>query len=743
MKSAEFGDGLGFFSFAASAGGKLSPRLLEPVTIPLNSLYSMSDAGISPELITPDPEEVLPSVEVKILPFRERCERFLERSHESTSPIALELTNVPLWMRERNDAARAQAEAEGRTFESITLGSFSLEELEARFHNDDAVYLINLYREDPKALAIAQHYSYQWSHLLNNFILDEDVRASGFAVTAYEPNPKIAKDWDELEGFIDKMHELDKKVIVDYVPNHVGLSHRWADPNSDQFHPEYFIHASEQEVAMLNNFRNNPSIIEAIRNKPENERSDYEKYVDWTFLSFERVEKQEEDDESTVYYLAHGRDPNSLPWIDTLQLNYTNLDLQRAMRDQALELVEHGVDGFRCDMAQLPTYEKMRRTWGEDRYFKDRDRDVKVVWDGDKEVKVPGLLSNEELDMLNQNAYWPPTIIELNDKAKQLAYDKAINAGKSEEEAGEIHDRTHFITIAEAYDDRDKDELGNVSQVTSQWASDKVRGQDAVSTKPREGAFDLIYAKDLLDHFFQLYTRSDPYVNYETVRDHIKRIIHSSENGLFNQILFIENHDQKRAAAEFGPASKAFATLAACVREALPPKPGEQGIVFLVHQGQDEGRTIKPEVQMARMPSENPSKDYVEFYNSNEPGSLIKGLLPLKVSKLFQEGTCTLLDLDSSNTNPSLFVFLYEIEDERFGKIAAVVTINLGNHQATGVIPGIEKGMDLSVVSMTMDREIERPDPERKDGLFVELSPYEVQIAYYDPDSQVQERLAA
>jgi hypothetical protein len=61
--------------------------------------------------------------------------------------------------------------------------------------------------------------------------------------------------------------------------------------------------------------------------------------------------------------LAYGRDPYFSGWPDTLQLNYGNPELQRAMIGE-LEKIAGQCDGVRCDMAMLALPEVFERTWG-------------------------------------------------------------------------------------------------------------------------------------------------------------------------------------------------------------------------------------------------------------------------------------------------------------------------------------------------------------------------------------------
>ena len=61
--------------------------------------------------------------------------------------------------------------------------------------------------------------------------------------------------------------------------------------------------------------------------------------------------------------LAFGRDPYFSGWPDTLQLDYSNVATQAAMRDELLRIAGQ-CDGVRCDMAMLVLPDVFERTWG-------------------------------------------------------------------------------------------------------------------------------------------------------------------------------------------------------------------------------------------------------------------------------------------------------------------------------------------------------------------------------------------
>jgi glycosidase len=110
--------------------------------------------------------------------------------------------------------------------------------------------------------------------------------------------------------------------MLDFVPNHMALDHPWVE-----MHPEYFVTASEAELA----------------HAPQN----------YTRIGPEHGNR----------VFAHGRDPYFDGWPDTLQLNYGNPALQEAMIAE-LKRIAGQCDGVRCDMAMLVLPDVFERTWG-------------------------------------------------------------------------------------------------------------------------------------------------------------------------------------------------------------------------------------------------------------------------------------------------------------------------------------------------------------------------------------------
>ena len=150
---------------------------------------------------------------------------------------------------------------------------------------------------------------------------DEDVAGSCFAVKEYAAHADFGGD-DALERLGRRVHASGMRLMLDFVPNHTALDHRWVEE-----HPEYYIAATEEQAAR----------------EPRN---------------YGRVETSR-----GPAVLAYGRDPNFAGWSDTLQLNYGNPEVHEAMAGE-LERIAGRCDGVRCDMAMLILPEVFERTWG-------------------------------------------------------------------------------------------------------------------------------------------------------------------------------------------------------------------------------------------------------------------------------------------------------------------------------------------------------------------------------------------
>lgn len=162
-----------------------------------------------------------------------------------------------------------------------------------------------------------------WRHDFEETLPDlreEDIAGSGFAITSYKVHPNLGGDV-ALKRLRARLQKRGLKLMLDFVPNHMGPDHPWVGN-----HPEYFVSGTE---------------------------SDLERYPQ----NYTRVKRKQGD-----LILAYGRDPFFSGWPDTLQLDYSNPSTVEAMIKELL-LISGQCDGVRCDMAMLVLPEVFERTW--------------------------------------------------------------------------------------------------------------------------------------------------------------------------------------------------------------------------------------------------------------------------------------------------------------------------------------------------------------------------------------------
>ncbi len=150
---------------------------------------------------------------------------------------------------------------------------------------------------------------------------EEDIAGSGFAIADYKVNPDLGGD-AALARLRKKLRNRGLKLMLDFVPNHMGPDHHWVEE-----HPDYFISGSESDLV----------------NFPRN---------------YARVNTSNGD-----LILAYGRDPYFDGWPDTYQLDYSNPATAEAMLHELIR-ISYQCDGVRCDMAMLLLPEVFERIWG-------------------------------------------------------------------------------------------------------------------------------------------------------------------------------------------------------------------------------------------------------------------------------------------------------------------------------------------------------------------------------------------
>ena len=152
-------------------------------------------------------------------------------------------------------------------------------------------------------------------------LTDDDIAGSGFAIADYVVHRDLGGD-AALARLRKRMKTHGLKLMLDFVPNHMAPDHPWVSK-----HPDYFVTGSKADLTR----------------SPQN-------YF-------------EHSTQAGTQFFAHGRDPYFPGWPDTIQLNYGNPALQKAMTGE-LTRIAGQCDGVRCDMAMLILPGVFQRTWG-------------------------------------------------------------------------------------------------------------------------------------------------------------------------------------------------------------------------------------------------------------------------------------------------------------------------------------------------------------------------------------------
>jgi hypothetical protein len=183
------------------------------------------------------------------------------------------------------------------------------------------VWLLSVWTTGPRSQQESRR-NPEWLHEFSRVLDDlqtEDIGGSGFAIADYRVSEQLGGP-KSLEKFRARLSKHGMQLMLDFVPNHMGLDHPWL-----KSHPEYFV-AGTQELR---------------DEQPQN-----------YFL-----------DVATSRIFAHGRDPYFSGWSDTVQLDYSNSELHEQMQKILLSISDQ-CDAVRCDMAMLLTPRVFERTWG-------------------------------------------------------------------------------------------------------------------------------------------------------------------------------------------------------------------------------------------------------------------------------------------------------------------------------------------------------------------------------------------
>lgn len=187
----------------------------------------------------------------------------------------------------------------------------------------DWLWLLSVWTTGEKSRQVSQQHP-GWQKEFAETLPDlkpDDIGGSGFAIADYKVHPAMGGN-ESLQKLRKRLMKRGIKLMLDFVPNHMGPDHAWANE-----HPEYFVLGTEDDLLQ----------------QPQN---------------FTRMETAKGNK-----IFAYGRDPYFDGWPDTLQLDYSNPETVAAMQAELLHIAAL-CDGVRCDMAMLVLPEVFQKTWG-------------------------------------------------------------------------------------------------------------------------------------------------------------------------------------------------------------------------------------------------------------------------------------------------------------------------------------------------------------------------------------------
>ncbi len=179
----------------------------------------------------------------------------------------------------------------------------------------DTVWFMGVWKRSAAAREMALNED--WLRESFDGIRDEDIIGSAYSIQDYVVDEAFGGG-EALAIARSKLKERGMSLMLDYVPNHVGLDHAWASQ-----HPEYLIKGTEAEL----------------------------------------ISSPKEFIQTPGGVIARGKDPNYAPWSDVLQINAYSEPLRHAVTDLLLHIATL-CDAVRCDMAMLMTNEIFQETWG-------------------------------------------------------------------------------------------------------------------------------------------------------------------------------------------------------------------------------------------------------------------------------------------------------------------------------------------------------------------------------------------
>ena len=222
-------------------------------------------------------------------------------------PLLYEI-NTRCWLRElsaREGRAVTLADIPDSEFESWQKAGFT------------HIWLMGVWTGGPKARAKAMETAAQKKAYADALpdCREDDIGPSPYAVADYTVAEALGGEAG-LQAFRRRLNGKGMKLVLDFVPNHLGLDHAWLRQR-----PELFVQSPKEAAG--------------------------------TFA---------QETNGGIRWLAHGKDPYFPPWTDTVQLDYRSEETRRVMTE-LLQTIAGRCDGVRCDMAMLILADIFEKTW--------------------------------------------------------------------------------------------------------------------------------------------------------------------------------------------------------------------------------------------------------------------------------------------------------------------------------------------------------------------------------------------
>lgn len=184
----------------------------------------------------------------------------------------------------------------------------------------DGVWLMGIWARSPRGTQQAKQYMHEYKPVLPD-ITEADIVGSPYAIYDYTVDRHLGGK-SALKALRQRLAERGLRLILDYVPNHMGIDHPWV-----REHPSYLMQGIAKDLV----------------------RHPIDFYA-------------AQDAWGRSMVMAHGRDPYFSGWSDTVQVNAFDPGYRRAALQTLLDIGTQ-CDGVRCDMAMLLINRIFANTW--------------------------------------------------------------------------------------------------------------------------------------------------------------------------------------------------------------------------------------------------------------------------------------------------------------------------------------------------------------------------------------------